>query len=189
MNRSKEKKIYYLKNRDKILKRCKNYQKSNKEKVLEYQKNYRKLHKLEKSNWSKKYYQSNKVKIKKYRKEYFQINKKEIILFRKNRRINNAIVRITNNLRHRIYLTIKKNYKSKKTLELLGCSIEKLKKHLESKFIKGMSWANYGKWHLDHIKPCAKFDLSKPSEQHKCFNYINLQPLWAEENLRKSNKK
>jgi hypothetical protein len=48
-----------------------------------------------------------------------------------------------------------------------------------------MSWSNYGKWHVDHIKSCASFDLSKEDEQRKCFHYTNLQPLWAEENLSK----
>ena len=53
-----------------------------------------------------------------------------------------------------------------------------------------MNWLNYGRhgWHVDHIRPCASFDLSKPSEQKKCFNYKNLQPLWEEDNLAKSDK-
>jgi hypothetical protein len=74
------------------------------------------------------------------------------------------------------------------TEELLGCSIENLKKHLEKQFTQGMSWKNYGKWHVDHIKPCANFDLSKKTEQQKCFNYNNLQPLWAVDNLKKGVK-
>jgi len=53
-----------------------------------------------------------------------------------------------------------------------------------------MSWNNYTYigWHVDHIKPCCQFDLSKPEEQAKCFHYTNLQPLWAEENLTKGKK-
>jgi len=51
-----------------------------------------------------------------------------------------------------------------------------------------MNWSNYGKWHIDHIKSCASFDLSKKSEQKKCFHYTNLQPLWAEENIKKGGK-
>lgn len=49
-----------------------------------------------------------------------------------------------------------------------------------------MTWQNYGQWHVDHIRPCASFDLSKPEEQRACFHYANLQPLWGEENLRKT---
>lgn len=48
-----------------------------------------------------------------------------------------------------------------------------------------MSWDNYGERHVDHIKPCAKFDLSKPDEQRACFHYTNLQPLWAKDNIAK----
>ena len=51
-----------------------------------------------------------------------------------------------------------------------------------------MSWNNYGEWHVDHIKPCAKFDLSEEEQQKKCFNYKNLQPLWGEDNLKKGDK-
>lgn len=80
-------------------------------------------------------------------------------------------------------------------MKLVGCSLEQLKKHLQSKFTKGMTWENYGtgwhgkgmkEWHIDHIRPCASFDLSKASEQKKCFNYSNLQPLWAKDNLSKN---
>jgi len=80
--------------------------------------------------------------------------------------------------------------KENKTVELLGCSIEECKSYLESKFIEGMSWDNHGLygWHIDHIIPCASFDLTDPAQQQKCFHYTNLQPLWAEENLKKGCK-
>lgn len=80
--------------------------------------------------------------------------------------------------------------KSKKFHDLLGCSLENLKKHLESKFKKGMTWENHGLhgWHIDHIKPLSKFNLIEPEEQKKAFHYLNLQPLWAIDNIRKGNK-
>jgi len=87
----------------------------------------------------------------------------------------------------------KQNIKHKRTLELLNCSVDFLKKYIEKKFnttknTKGMTWDNYGEWHIDHIRPCANFDLSKEEEQKKCFNYKNLQPLWAKDNLSKNDK-
>ena len=77
-----------------------------------------------------------------------------------------------------------------------SCSIEFLKKHLESQFKEGMNWKNQGRgwenkgmqeWHIDHKIPCASFNLSKKSEQRECFHYTNLQPLWAKENYKKGN--
>jgi hypothetical protein len=71
---------------------------------------------------------------------------------------------------------------------LLGCTLEFLKGYLEAQFVEGMTWDNYGEWHIDHIIPCADFDLSNPVAQETCFHYSNLQPLWAEDNLKKGNK-
>jgi hypothetical protein len=98
--------------------------------------------------------------------------------------------KISANLRIRVYKALKQNNKSLKTLELLGCTIEFFKEYLESKFLFGMSWENYGVygWHIDHIKPCASFDLSDPKQQQECFHYTNLQPLWAIDNLKKGKK-
>ena len=73
-------------------------------------------------------------------------------------------------------------------MELIGCSISDLVKHLENQFIEGMSWKNYGKWHIDHIRPCASFNLLNEDEQRACFHYSNLQPLWAIDNLKKKDK-
>jgi len=74
--------------------------------------------------------------------------------------------------------------------ELLGCTPDKLKIHLESMFTEGMSWNNYGVhgWHIDHIIPCSFFDLDIYSERKFCFHYTNLQPLWWHENLSKGDK-
>jgi hypothetical protein len=71
--------------------------------------------------------------------------------------------------------------------ELIGCSIKELKIHLESKFTEGMTWDNYGQggWHIDHIIPCAVYNLTYTEEQKKCFHFSNLQPMWAIENFNK----
>lgn len=75
--------------------------------------------------------------------------------------------------------------KLRTTLELTGCSPAHLRAWLEFWMKPGMTWENHGDWHIDHKKPCASFDLSKVEEQRKCFHYTNLEPLWAEDNLKK----
>jgi len=94
--------------------------------------------------------------------------------------------------RHRVSLRnrFRKSFirKSSSTTKLVGCTKEKFWEHLEKQFKIGMTKENYGKWHIDHIKPCASFDLTCPKQQLKCFNYKNLQPLWASENLSKGAK-
>jgi len=102
----------------------------------------------------------------------------------------NNNIKISHNLRTRLRKAVseQRGTKSAKTLEMLGSSIEDLMKHLESKFTEGMTWENYGQWHIDHIKPCASFNLEDPAEQKKCFHWTNLQPLWAKDNLVKGAK-
>ena len=97
-------------------------------------------------------------------------------------------VRIVQNLRSRVHGAVRKGYKSSQTMELVGCNYDSLLSHLENQFKDGMSWENYGfyGWHIDHIRPCASFDLTDPKQQRECFHFSNLQPLWAEDNLRKS---
>ena len=122
-------------------------------------------------------YQKNKKKILKKAKIYYKLRKKEDINYR-----------IRKMLRDRINSAIGKNYKQSLALELLGCSIYKVKQYLEQQFKEGMNWKNHGiyGWHIDHIIPCCRFDLTKLDEQKKCFHYTNLQPLWANENLSKN---
>lgn len=102
--------------------------------------------------------------------------------------------RLAGSLRALIRGALKRNttLKSKKTLDLVGCSIDELKKHLKKQFEKKMSWKNYGDWHIDHIVPIDYFiknyDLSDISIQKIAFNFQNLQPMWAFENMSKNNK-
>lgn len=103
--------------------------------------------------------------------------------------------KLRQNIRKRLFgvLTLKKTLR---TVDLLGCSLEELKKHLESKFYPNpetgevMGWDNYGVggWEIDHIKPLSLFDLSKLDELKDASNFSNLQPLWAKDNRRKSDK-
>lgn len=92
-------------------------------------------------------------------------------------------------LRKRVQKYLKAETKSSPTMKLVGCSFEHLRLWLTFWFQPGMTWANYGKvWHVDHIRPCASFDLTDPAQQRECFHYMNLQPLFASENLSKGSK-
>lgn len=97
--------------------------------------------------------------------------------------------RLRNNLSVRIRRALKGESKTLFTIELLGCSIEFLKQYIESKFLSGMTWENYGfgrdKWNIDHILCCELFNMMNPNEQKICFHYSNLRPLWQIDNIRK----
>ena len=156
---------------------------------------------------AKKYKQSEhgKIKAKEYRQSpkgreiYYNYKKSESgkevrRKAEKKYRIKKKITSPAHKLRwymaSRIYIVLKRRgiRKSSRTLKLVGCTSSFLKSWLEKKFKPGMSWKNYGKWHVDHIRPCASFDLNKLEEQKKAFHYSNLQPLWAHENQLKSDK-
>jgi hypothetical protein len=120
--------------------------------------------------------------------EQFKLERRERNRKYYNNRIkNDATFHIMQCLRKRVYQAVKNKY-GKNTIELTGCSKDDLIKHLESQFTEGMTFENYGKWHIDHIRPCTSFNLNDPEEQKKCFHWTNLQPLWAADNIRKSNK-
>jgi hypothetical protein len=105
--------------------------------------------------------------------------------YRLKREAEDLKFKIQRRLQARLWHAVAKGSKSSSTLELLGCSYEHLLSHLEAQFSPGMSWNNYGEWHIDHIRPCASFDLTQRAQQKDCFNWTNLQPLWAAENIRK----
>ena len=102
------------------------------------------------------------------------------------------IFRIKQTLRKRVLNALKTVgiKKAHKTVELIGCSVEMCKEHIEKQFQEGMGWHNHGPlgWHIDHIIPCSAFDLTDPEQQKKCFHYTNLQPLWYHDNLSKGSK-
>jgi hypothetical protein len=126
------------------------------------------------------------------RKEESQKRSPYILQYVNARRDADSGFKLRMNLRHRIWsaLQASKASKSGGIQQLVGCSAADLMKHLETQFTDGMSWDNYGRdgWHIDHIRPCASFDLSDPKQQRQCFHYTNLQPLWAADNIKKGAK-
>lgn len=166
-------KEYREKNKDKI----KQYALTNKDRLKSYHKEYSK--KWEANNKEKRQKQ-NKINSKIWREK----NKNYINEYRKNNPPTLSLNRrISTLLSTRINELLKKvnSRKGSSSLQLLGCTIEFFKKYIESKFTKGMTWENRGKygWHLDHIKPCSSFDLLDIEQQKMCFHYTNYQPLWS----------
>lgn len=202
-SRIKEKrKEYYIKNKILIAEKHRLHRESNPEKTKETTQRYRTRNREKILIANKEYRQKNKDKIKEYQ------SKPEVIARRranklKNKQKINANKRYKEKLRRNIDPTYKlitnqrtritgilKKHKTSKTLDLLGCSAQFLRQYIEDQFLEGMTWDNYGTygWHVDHITPCSSFDLTDIKQQKICFHYTNLQPLWAIDNLKKSNK-
>lgn len=172
-------KKYWVKTKDIQIEKNKIWRENNKERVAENYKAYRALHGKE---IDKRQYEKRKNDPE-YRAKYnaYRIN------YDKNKRTNDISFRVKENIKRRIREIIQNRGKSYKNHEYLGCSTEQLKCHLEKQFSEGMTWNNYGRmWHIDHIIPCASFDFKRELDKRLCFNYRNLQPLWAKDNICKS---
>ena len=129
-----------------------------------------------------------KNKIKNY---YKNKSKNDIILKKYIKKCDEDVIcRIIKNLANRLNMFLIKNNIEKQLthIEIIGCSPEELKIHLEKQLKDNMTFENYGEWEIDHIKPITLFNLKDENELFECFNYKNLQPLWAIENKIKSNK-
>lgn len=176
-NNKDKKKEYSLKNRDKLIKNCKEFRENNKEHIKEYNASYKEL---------------NKEEIKEQRTEYRKNNRVKINEYNRNRLKTNEKARLAKNLRRRTREILKnKNWNNDLSFaEAIGCDMNHLKSHLESKFKPGMTWDNYGckkeQWSIDHIKPLIK--ASTKEEMYKRCHWSNLQPLWAPENSAKGSK-
>ena len=167
--RKLEFKKYYKENKETLLSYQKSYYNENKEYVI----NREKVRQKENPELSILKEKKRREKRKKYFVEYYNKRRQFDILFK-----------ISGNLRNRINKFIKN--KSKSTEKITGLSYVKLKEHLENQFFEGMTWDNYGDWHIDHIIPLSSAKTEE--EIYKLCHYTNLQPLWAEDNLKKSNK-
>lgn len=206
-----ETKIYYQKNSIKILRYVQEYRLNNSEKIKDGLKRYREKNSEilneRKRIWSKslngkkskqKYYKNNNESIKEKVKNYKKNNPHKDIERRNSEKrkeyMKNYCLKYRKEkpyyiLWRSVLRNVLKRVGTKKentTNKLLGYSAMQLKEHIEKQFTDGMSWDNWGKWHIDHIKPVSSFDKS---EKISIINSLdNLQPLWAVENLKKSNK-
>lgn len=160
------------------------YKEANRQKTARYRKTEKGKAYFDSYNKS----EAGQESMKKYRES--EKGKQKKSEYRKNLWENDIEFKVETTLRNRVRGAIKHGTKANHTIELIGCSIQDLKEHIESQFKPGMSWDNYNHkiWHIDHIVPCAAFDLTNPIHQRVCFNWMNLQPLWSSQNIRKKDR-
>lgn len=96
--------------------------------------------------------------------------------------------RLAKNLRSRLNQAVRGGFKAGSAVRDLGCSIDEFRAHIEAQFLPGMSWDNWGKWHIDHVLPLAWFDLTDRVQFLTAAHYTNMQPLWAVNNLSKGSR-
>jgi len=152
--------------------------------------------KKRKSENHKKWAEQNKEHLSKYIKEYRENNVDKIRQikrdYERNRKASDPIYKLISNFRTAIYTVLKESNVDKygHYFDVLQYTPEELIKHLELQFKDDMIWGNYGEWHVDHIKPISSFNIVEMGDEEfmKCWSLGNLQPMWGEENIKKSNK-
>lgn len=158
-----------------------------KERNERHRQHYQK-HKKEINKYAKQWRQDHKEKTREWSKDYRREHKKEIAKHNIEKYHSDIQHYLRARLRTRLWNALKRHFKAGSAVRDLGCSIAALKVHLEKQFINGMTWKNRGKWHIDHIRPLASFDLTDRGQFLEACNYKNLQPLWAQDNMSKGDK-
>lgn len=206
-----KRKAYRIKNKDKIKIREKIYYEKNKDRINLQNKISGKAHKDYLRNKANKYYIKNKEKIKEQQNKYRKENKEKIKesvkiyraktkdkirvknrIYRKDRCLADPVFKLNRNISNQIWHSLNGNKAGRHWEDLVGFTLNELKKHLKKQFKNGMTWENYGRngWHIDHKIPKSVFNYTKPEHEDfkKCWALKNLQPLWESENISKSNK-
>ena len=159
----------------------KKWREKNKESVKEYVKSWYEQNKEHRKEYIKEYHKNNIDKIRKTKRDY-----------ERNRKARDPIYKLISNFRTAIYTVLKESNVDKygHYFDVLQYTPEELITHLELQFKDDMSWDNYGVWHVDHMLPITSFDIREMGDEEfmKCWSLDNLQPMWGEENIRKSNK-
>ena len=186
----------YLDSREKVLEQCKKYKDEHKKEYQQYYLNNKEIINMRTRKYSIQYRIDNKELIKQKQKEYVAQNRESITKKHLEKLHNNTNYKLGCYLRTRLHNAMKNNKKIGSAIQDLGCSIKELKIWLEQQFYSHpktgeiMSWENYGKygWHIDHIYPLSKVDLTDKKQLKKVCHWFNLRPMWAEENISKNNK-
>jgi len=194
-NQNIEKKIQYnkkwLENNKGKSKACKKqWAVNNKDKIKLYNNQWVENNKDKAKAYKRKYYYKNSEKMNEVSTEWRKKNKEKhvqnVIKSTKKRYKNDLLFRLANLVRngiHRVTNAVKKD-KKLRSLEYLGCSLEQFKSHIESLWKEGMTWDNHGEWHIDHKIPLSWF-VKNSNNPWEANHYLNLQPLWADDNLKK----
>lgn len=179
---------YRLDNVGKIRDRKRNYFQKNKQTLLEKKQLWRKNNPEQYKKQVKDYWDKVKVVQSEKKKVWINNNRDKYNSYWTNRKNEDPEFKLSINMRSRLsgYLKKLNITKKNKTFDIVGCSPKFLKEHLETQFSDGMSWDNRSEWHIDHIIPLSS--AKTEDELYKLCHYTNLQPLWAEDNLKKSNK-
>ena len=161
----------------------------------EYYKEYNLKNKEHRKKWHQEYYLKNIEHIKEYRlknkeriKEWFLKNKQHTRDYERNKYKTDINYKLRMLCRSRIRAALKGNFKSASTMELIGCTIDELRSHLESLVEPWMTWENHGLWDIEHKKAMSNFDLRCPVQQHACCHWSNLQPMEHIANMKKGAK-
>lgn len=130
---------------------------------------------------------ANKEKVSLYNRKWNSANRGKIAKRAAKRYRNDINFRLANLLRSRLGHAVRDGRKAGSAVSDLGCTIPELKVHLETQFTEGMNWDNWALdgWHIDHIVPLSSFDLTDPEQVKTACHFMNLQPMWAKENIRK----
>lgn len=162
------------------------YQKSDKGKEVSKRTRRKNIDRIRKCDAEYRRTEAGKASVRKTRKKRKENGKTNE--YTREKRRNDINLRLSNNLRLRIWKALNGVNKSDHTIKLLGCSIDEFVVHISNLFMNGMTWDNYGElWHIDHDIPCDYFDLSITKNQQICFNHLNMQPMWSKDNISKSN--
>jgi len=181
---------------EEIAEKRKRYYLANKESFNRKRREYYLSHKEQETTKNKEYREKNPELVKQRQSIYQQVNKERLRIKqrvnKKKREEASISYRLRNRIRARLSYAINQALATKDDVSanLTGCSIQELMNHIETKFYNGMTWSDYGKGHdcfqIDHIKPCCSFNLTDPVQQRECFHYTNLQPLWFNDHMKKT---
>jgi len=197
INKDKSK-AWYIANKEKALASGKNWREANKERIKAWREINKEKTKAQHKIWykankekqnirSKIYNEANKEKLKARAKAYYKANRGKVNIYLKRKRESDPKFRLNSNISLAIRLSLKGNKNGRHWEDLVGYTLEDIKKHLEKQFVTGMSWENYGGWNIDHKIPIAVFNFTKTEHMDfkRCWALKNLQPLWSKDNFKK----